>query len=260
MPNSSHRPVNQPSDLEKLRHSTAHLLAAAVLEIWPDAKPAIGPAIDDGFYYDFEFGQPVSESDFPQIEQKMRQLGKDWSGFERREVSADEAKQQFPDNPYKQQLIDELAGEGQTISLYQSGGFVDLCRGGHVGTPAAEIKHFQLLSVAGAYWRGDEHNPMLTRIYGTVWPSQAELDDYLERQQQAKLRDHRRLGQELELYFIDDLVGKGLIMWLPKGQIIKDEIERLVKEMEAEAGYLRVTTPHIARQELFETSGHLPYY
>lgn len=246
--------------LEQLRHSAAHLLAAAVLELYPDAKPTIGPAIDDGFYYDFEFSSPISDQDLQKIEQKMRELGKHWSSFERSEASAAGAKALYSKNQYKVELIDELEKEGATISLYKSGNFTDLCRGGHVEHPDKELRHFKLLSVAGAYWRGDEKNTMLTRIYGTAFPSAVELDEHLAAREEAKLRDHRKLGKELELFHIDELVGKGLVLWLPKGTIVRDEIEELAREREATAGYVRVVTPHIAREELYLKSGHLPYY
>ena len=246
--------------LADLRHSAAHLLAAAVMELWPDTKRTIGPAIDDGFYFDFEFSEPISEHDLPKIEAKMREILPTWQGFERHELSAADAKAEYPDNQYKHELIDEFASEGQTLSFYKSGAYWDLCRGGHVDEPNKQLQHFKLLSLAGAYWRGSEKNPMLTRIYGTAFSSQAELDEYLRLQEEAKLRDHRKLGHELELFFIDELVGKGLVMWLPKGYILREQVENLAKELEQEAGYLRVATPHIAKKELFETSGHLPYY
>lgn len=256
---------NQPNKqqaeyLEHMRHSVAHLLAAAVMELWPDTKRTIGPAIEDGFYFDFEFSSPISDEDFPKIEEKMHQILKGWHSFERHELSPDEAKAEYPKNEYKHELIEEFAGQGQTLTFYKSGEYWDLCRGGHVEDPVKELQHFKLLSVAGAYWRGSEKNKMLTRIYGTAFPTQAELDEYLKMKEEAKLRDHRKIGKEQELFFIDEMVGKGLVLWLPKGQIIKDEIEKLVKELEAEDGYVRVSTPHIGKEELFLTSGHLPYY
>ncbi len=247
--------------LNHLRHSAAHLLAAAVMELWPDTRRTIGPAIEDGFYYDFDFAHPISEADFPKIEQKMRELVKTWKSFDRHELSADEAKKEYPDNPYKHELIDEFSESGKKkVSFYQSGDYRDLCKGGHIDTPKDELKFFKLLSIAGAYWRGNEKNPMLTRIYGTAFPSQKELDEYLKMKEEAKLRDHRKLGQELELFFIDDTVGKGLIMWLPNGTIIREQIEKLAIEKEKEYGYVRVSTPHIAKEALFLQSGHLPYY
>ncbi len=246
--------------LSNLRHSAAHLLAAAVMDLWPDTKRTIGPSIEDGFYFDFEFSAPISENDLPAIEAKMHELVKSWTSFERQELSVAQLKKLYPENQYKHELIDEFAADGQVLTYYQSGDYGDLCRGGHVDDPASELEHFKLLSVAGAYWRGDEHNTMLTRIYGTAFARAAELDEHLRQREEAKLRDHRKLGQDLDLFFVDEMVGKGLIMWLPKGQVIKDEIEKLVKEKEAAAGYLRVATPHIAREELYLTSGHLPYY
>lgn len=246
--------------LDNLRHSAAHLLAAAVMELWPDTKRTIGPSIEDGFYFDFEFKKPISEDDLPVIEKKMREVVKSWTGFERKEMERDEAKKEYPGNEFKHELIDEFADKGEVLSFYKSGDYWDLCRGGHVENAAKELKHFKLLSVAGAYWRGDEKNPMLTRIYGTAFPSKDELDNYLWQREEAKKRDHRKLGQELELFFVDDLVGKGLIMWLPNGTIMRNEIEKLVEEEEGNRGYQRVVTPHIAKEELYLKSGHLPYY
>lgn len=251
---------SEVSELEKLRHSAAHLLAAAVLELRPDAKPTIGPAIDDGFYYDFAFDKPFSNEELPLVEKKMRELISSWKEFSRKEVSAEAAREQFAHNPYKLELIDEIVSKGEPVTLYKSGEFEDLCRGGHVENPASDLKNFKLLSVAGAYWRGSEKNAMLTRIYGTAFFSQAELDEFVQQKEEAKMRDHRKLGAELDLFFIDEMVGKGLIMWLPKGTILRDEIEKLAREKEEEAGYQRVVSPHIAREELYLTSGHLPYY
>ncbi len=247
-------------NLNNLRHSAAHLLAAAVLELYPNTKNTIGPAIDSGFYYDFDFTDPISEDDISRIEDKMRELLPKWTEFSHREVSLDEAREIYKDNPYKLELIEEFGQEGKSLTVYSCGGFDDLCKGGHSEHPNQDIKAFKLLSLAGAYWRGSEKNKMLTRIYGTAFASQAELDQHLEMLEEAKRRDHRRIGKDQELFFIDDLVGKGLIMWLPKGTIIKDSIQNLAEEMEKNAGYQRVSTPHIAKQELFLTSGHLPYY
>lgn len=246
--------------LEHLRHSCAHLLAAAVLKLYPDAKRTIGPAIENGFYYDFEFSNPITEADLPKIEAKMHELVRDWKGFEREEVSADEARARYQDNPYKIELINEFSGDGQTLTFYKSGNYEDLCRGGHIENPAQELKAFKLLSLAGAYWRGNEKNKMLTRIYGTAFPTQEELDNYLVAVEEAKKRDHRKLGQELELFAFSDEIGPGLALWLPKGTIVKDELERLGKETEQKHGYQRVSTPHIAKDSLYILSGHLPYY
>jgi threonyl-tRNA synthetase len=236
------------------------LLAAAVMELWPDTKRTIGPAIDSGFYFDFEFTKPISDADLPKIEQKMREIVKKWKSFEKHELTPAEAKKEYPDNPYKQELIDEFSKDGQTLTFYKSGAYWDLCKGGHIENPDSNLKHFKLLSIAGAYWRGEEKNKMLTRIYGTAFPTKEELDKYLWQIEEAKKRDHRKIGAEQELFFIDEVVGKGLVMWLPKGTIIRDEIEKLVREKEEKAGYFRVVTPHIAKEELYLTSGHLPYY
>lgn len=246
--------------LEKLRHSAAHLLAAAVMDLWPDTKRTIGPAIDDGFYYDFEFSNPISADDLESIEKKMKEIVKNWKGFKRRELSKEEALKECKGNEYKTELINEFSHAGETISFYDSGEFSDLCRGGHVENPSKELKHFKLLSLAGAYWRGDEKNTMLTRIYGTAFTTSEDLDEFLKQKELAKERDHRKIGKELEIYYIDEVVGKGLVMWLPNGTIMKNEVEKLACEMEEKAGYVRVSTPHIAKKELFLKSGHLPYY
>lgn len=248
------------NNLNNLRHSAAHLLAAAVLELYPQTKITIGPAIEDGFYYDFDFVEPISESNLKSIEQKMRELVKKWEGFEKIDVTIDEALKMFEGNEYKIELIEGLREKGEEVTLYKSGEFVDLCRGGHVENPKEGLKHFKLMSIAGAYWRGDEKNKMLTRIYGTAFESKEDLEAHLQMREEAKKRDHRKLGQELNLFFIDETVGKGLVMWLPKGTIVRDQIEKLAKEKEEEYGYVRVVTPHIAKEELFLKSGHLPYY
>lgn len=247
--------------LEHLRHSTAHLFAAAVLNLWPDTKLTIGPAIENGFYYDFDFGShKISEEDFPKLEQKMHELVKNWKSFEKIEVSEQEAKEKVKGNPYKEELITDIVAKGEPITFYKSGDFEDLCRGGHCQHPSEEIKHFKLLSVAGAYWRGSEKNKMLTRIYGTAFTKQEELDKYLWQQVEAKKRDHRKIGQEMDLFTFSDNVGPGLPLWMPKGTIIREEIENWAKETEKKLGYVRVSTPHIAKHNLFEISGHLPYY
>lgn len=247
--------------LNHLRHSCAHLLAAAVKELFPYAKRTIGPAIDNGFYYDFDFDdKPISEDDLPRIEAKMRELLPSWTNFEREEVSAEEAKKRFADNPYKLEMINEFSSDGQTLTIYKSGSFEDLCRGGHAENPSKEIGAIKLLSIAGAYWRGNEKNKMLTRIYGSCFPTQKELDDYLSMLEEAKKRDHRKIGQDLELFTFSDEIGPGLALWLPKGTLLKEEIEKLGKETETKEGYLRVSTPHIAKDALYYLSGHLPYY
>lgn len=248
--------------LDQLRHSAAHLLCAAVLDLYPKAKPTIGPSIENGFYYDFDFGkQKISEENLKKIEKKMEQLVRSWSSFEKQEVTPAQAKKKFTDNPYKTELIEEFSGEDKQLTFYKSGDFVDLCRGGHIENPSKELRHFKLLSIAGAYWRGSEKNQMLTRIYGTAWPTKDELEKYLWQLEEAKKRDHRKLGQELDLFTINsEMIGPGLAIWLPKGAVLKEELEKLGKEVEFKEGYQRVSTPHIAKEILFKTSGHLPYY
>ena len=250
---------NKKSYVEKLRHSTSHLLAAAVLELYKDAKPTLGPPIADGFYYDFD-NLKISDEDLPVLEKKMHEIVKDWDKFEKKVVSAEKAKAVFAGNEYNVELIDEHAGMGEEISLYKSGKFTDLCGGGHIEKPKEVIKHFRLLSIAGAYWRGSEKNKMLTRIYGTAFPTQEELDNYLAMQEEAKKRDHRKLGKELQLFTFADEVGPGLPLWMPNGVIIQQELRNWAEETEKKWGYVRVRTPHIAKHTLFEISGHLPYY
>lgn len=245
-------------NLEELRHSCAHLMAAAILKLYPSAKPTIGPVIENGFYYDFD-NLTVSDSDFPKIEKEMKNLVKTWSSFEKIEVKADEAKKTFKDNPYKLELIEELEEKGEKITLYESGKFLDLCRGGHTERPK-EIKYFKLLSVAGAYWRGNEKNKMLTRIYGTAFGSQEELDGYLKAQEEADESDHRKIGRDLDLFTFSDLVGKGLPLLTEKGTTIKRELERFIVDEEIKRGYKHVSTPVLAKTDLYKMSGHYPYY
>ncbi len=252
---------SNPEYLDHLRHSAAHLLAAAVMELWPDTKRTIGPSIDSGFYFDFEFAQPISEADFPAIEAKMHELVKSWSSFEKHELSEADAKAEYPNNPYKHQLIEEFSEGGkQKLSFYKSGAYWDLCKGGHIDNPAKELKYFKLLSVAGAYWKGSEKNAMLTRIYGTAFPSQAELDAYLEQQENAKQRDHKKLGKELDLFVFSETVGKGLPLWTAKGAAVRRELERYIVDEELKRGYQHVYTPDIANLALYKKSGHYPYY
>lgn len=248
-------------NLNNLRHSCAHLLAAAVMELWPDTKRTIGPAIDSGFYYDFEFKHPISEADLPKIEKKMQDILKSWDKFERIEKNITDAKEFIKDNPYKLELIQGLSKEGEKIvSFYKSGNFTDLCEGGHIEDPKKEIGAFKLTQIAGAYWRGNSKNKMLTRIYGTCFATKEELEKYLKQVEEAKKRDHRKLGKELEIFTVSEEVGQGLILWLPKGTIIKDTLENWAKETEKECGYQRVSTPEITKAGLYYTSGHLPYY
>lgn len=242
--------------LDKLRHSSAHLLAAAVLELWPDAKRAIGPSIENGFYYDFEFSKPISEEDFPKIEAKMKEILQSWTSFEQIEVSKEEALEKVRGNEYKEELINEFANKGESLTFYRSGNFEDLCRGGHIENPSQEIGAFKLLSIAGAYWRGDEKNKMLTRIYATAFPTQAELDEYLHNLEEAKKRDHRKLGKELGLFAFSDLVGSGLPLFTPKGAFLREELNKFSQGLREEIGFQRVWVPHIAKNDLYKVSGH----
>lgn len=247
-------------NLDNLRHTASHLLAAAVLDLYPAALHTIGPVIENGFYYDFEFKHPISEKDLPKIEKKMQQLVKTWEKMEAKEITETEVKEIYAKNPYKLELIKELLTAKEKITFYQSGDFVDLCRGGHLQNPKQELKHFKLLSIAGAYWRGDEKNKMLTRIYGTAFYTEKELKDYLWQTEEAKKRDHRKLGKFLGLFVIDETIGKGLPMLAPKGAIIRQEIEKYEAELEKQAGFERVYTPHIARSELYKKTGHWQHY
>jgi threonyl-tRNA synthetase len=246
-------------NLDNLRHSVSHLLAAAVLELYPDAKPTLGPPIEDGFYYDFD-NLKISSDNFPKIEAKMRQIVKTWDRFEKIEVSYEEAIKQFRNNEYKKELIEEIKKSGEKITFYKSGNFIDLCRGGHIKNPSNEIKHFKLLSLAGAYWRGSEKNQMLTRIYGTAFFSKNELDDFLARQEVIRQSDHRTIGKDLGLFVFSDLVGRGLPLLTEKGATIRRELERFIVDEEIKRGYKHVFTPPLARTDLYKTSGHYPYY
>ncbi len=250
------------SEISKKRHTLAHLLAAAVLEHYPDTKLTLGPAIDTGFYYDMEFSKPLTDADLAPIEKTMKKELAKWTEFTHREVSPDEARQIFSGNPYKLELIEEIAEKGEKITLYICAGFEDLCRGGHTENPAKEIdaESFKLDKVAGAYWRGDEKNKMLTRIYGLAFENKAQLDAHMVMLEAAKERDHRKLGKELDLFEFDDDVGAGLPLWLPNGTVIVEQLEKLAKETEFRAGYKRVRTPHMAKDSMYKKSGHLPYY
>lgn len=243
--------------LEQLRHSCAHLLAAAVMDLWPQAKRTIGPAIENGFYFDFDFGDiKLSEADFSKIEAKMHEILSTWKSFERHELTAEEAKKEYPNNQFKHELIDEFTADGSKVSFYKSGDYWDLCRGGHCEHPDQELKHFKLLSVAGAYWRGNEKNKMLTRIYGTAFGTQAELEAHLAMLEEAKKRDHRKLGVELGLFTFSELVGSGLPLFTPAGTIVRRELENFIAELRLEKGFERVWIPHIAKSDLYKTSGH----
>lgn len=243
--------------LERMRHSAAHVMAEAVVDMFPEAKLGIGPPIENGFYYDFDLPRPLTPDDLADIERRMaKSIAKD-KRFECRPISLDEARDVFKDQPYKLELIEQFA-DGK-LTVYQHGDFVDLCRGPHVAS-TGQLGPFKLMNVSGAYWRGDEHNPMLQRIYGTMWPTQEELDDYLFRIEEALRRDHRRLGRELDLFSISDKVGAGLVLWHPKGALVRTIIEDYWRQVHLANGYDLVSTPHIGKADLWKTSGHLGYY
>jgi threonyl-tRNA synthetase len=244
-------------NLNNLRHSCAHLLAAAIMQLYPNAKRTIGPAIENGFYFDFDFGdEKVTEEDLPKIEAKMKELLPSWSSFEKHELSAEEAKKEYPLNEYKHALIDEFTKDGEKVTFYKSGDYWDLCKGGHVQNPSKEIGAFKLTSLAGAYWKGSEKNKMLTRIYGTCFASKKELEQYLTVLEEAKKRDHRKLGKELDLYVISDLVGAGLPLFTPKGTVLREKLLGFSEELQKQNGYQKVFIPHITKTELYKMSGH----
>jgi threonyl-tRNA synthetase len=245
-------------ELARMRHSAAHLMAEAVQEIFPDAKFGIGPAIENGFYYDFDLPRPLTPDDLTEIERRMRRNREQDARYERNEVSRDEALEIFAGNPYKVEIINELP-EDATISTYEQGHFLDLCKGPHVES-TGRIGPFKLQSVAGAYWRGDERRPMLQRIYGTAWPTQEELDDYLEKLEEAQKRDHRRLGRELDLFSVSEEIGPGLILWHPKGAMVRYLVEQFEQSEQIARGYDLVYTPHIASERIYQISGHLQTY
>ena len=248
------------SNLEILRHSTAHLLAAAIMEIYPNAKNTIGPTIENGFYYDFDFGDTkVSSEDLPKIEEKMHEIIKSWKSFDRYEVSSEEALHEFSNNEYKKELIREFSNQGSEITIYQSGKFRDLCRGGHVENPSEQIKHFKLLSVAGAYWRGSEKNKMLTRIYGTAFESSQDLENYLNMLLEAEKRNHKKLGKELELFMFHE-TAPGLAYFLPKGVKVYNELVNYWRDEHEKYNYQEIFSPLLNKKELYETSGHWEHY
>src|ERR1700682_2749250 len=260
----------QMSDVERLRHSAAHVLATAILKIWPEAQFAAGPPVENGFYYDVDLPHRISPDDFEKIEAEMKKEIKANHPFERMEVSRDEALEmgkkgrlaalsdRNDPSKFKIDIIENIP-PGETISLYRNGDFVDLCAGPHV-MRTGNIGAFKLTSVASAYYKGDEKNPQLQRIYGTAFKNKTQLDEYFAMLEEAKKRDHRKLGKELEIFVLDDDVGPGLPLWLPRGGAIIEELEKLAKETEFDSGYQRVRSPHIARESLYLKSGHLPYY
>src|SRR5213595_159136 len=247
-----------PQALELLRHSSAHVLATAVRQLFPQAKIGFGPPIEDGFYYDFEVQRPFGPEDLEAIQKRMVEVVKADYPFVREEVDRAEAKRRFKDDPLKLERIEDL-GPDEVISVYTDGPFVDLCRGPHVPS-TGRIKHFKLLHAAGAYWRGDERRQMLQRIYGTAWFTKDDLDGYLRRLEEAKKRDHRVLGKQLDLFSIQEDVGPGLILWHPKGAMLNFQLRRFIEDVILERGYQLVYTPNVTREELFLRSGHLPLY
>lgn len=258
------------TDIERLRHSASHVLATAILKIWPEAQFAAGPPVENGFYYDVDLPHRISPDDFEKIEAEMKKEIKANHTFEKMEVSRDEALAmakrgelgalgaRSEPSKFKIDIIENIPAT-EKISLYRNGDFIDLCAGPHV-MRTGNVGAFKLTSVASAYYKGDEKNPQLQRVYGTAFKTRKELDEYFAMLDEAKKRDHRKLGKELEIYIIDDDVGPGLPMWLPRGGAIIDELEKLARETEFAAGYQRVRTPHIAREILYKKSGHLPYY
>jgi threonyl-tRNA synthetase len=240
-----------------MRHSASHVMAEAVMSIFPDAKFGIGPAIEDGFYYDFDLPRPLTPDDLPVIEEKMSQIIKADLPFNHREITKAEAKKLFAAQPYKLELIDEIPDE--KVGIYEQGNFVDLCRGPHVRS-TGEIKAFKLTNIAGAYWRGNERFPMLQRIYGTAFSNQKELDEHLATIEEAKKRDHRRLGKELDLFLMPDEIGSGLVIYTPKGGRIRTVIEDFWRQEHFANGYEILYTPHIGLSKLWEISGHLDFY
>ncbi len=244
--------------LEVLNHSTAHLLAQAVKRLYPDARFGVGPAIDEGFYYDIATKHTIKEEDLPKIEQEMRRIVKSQEEMQREEMTREEALKRFKDDPYKKELIEEL-DEGETVSVYTQGEFVDLCRGGHLGN-TRHIKHFKLLSVAGAYWRGDSDREMLQRIYGTSWFTEEDLNKHLELLKERRERDHRKLGKELRIFMLSDKAGQGLPIWLPNGYTIRRVLEDYVYKLEKKRGYHHLSTPVLGTKQLYETSGHFTHY
>jgi threonyl-tRNA synthetase len=265
------RPINEDASLKLLTwsdtagkstfwHSSAHLMAEAVEDMFPGVKFWVGPPLDNGYYYDMDLGgRQLTEEDLRKLEVKMNALAKQNNNYIRKEISKDEAVRYFSEkgDEYKLDLLSNLK-DGE-ITFYTQGNFTDLCRGPHIPATGA-IKAIKLTNISGAYWKGDEKNKMLTRVYGVTFPSQKELDEYLQMLEEAKKRDHRKLGKELGIYTMDDDVGQGLVMWMPNGTVIIEELEKLAKETENAGGYKRVVTPHIAKESMYITSGHLPYY
>ena len=252
--------IKENEDLNRLNHSCAHLLAQAVKHLYPNAKFWVGPVIEEGFYYDIDLGDNViTEEDLPRIEKEMKKISKDGKRIVRHELSKEEALEMFKDDPYKIDLISRMDENEQVISCYTQGDFTDLCRGPHVDT-VKELKYFKLIKFSGAYWKGDSKNKMLQRIYGVCFRTEEDLNKYLEELEERKNRDHRKIGKDLGIYFIDDLVGKGLPMYLPNGFILWNELENYIRNKEIKRGYKHVLTPPLGNVELYKTSGHLEHY
>ena len=252
--------IKEDEKLNKLNHSCAHLMAQAIKHLYPDAKFWVGPVIEDGFYYDIDLGDKViSEEDIPLIEKEMKKIAKDGKRIVRHEISKAEALEMFKDDPYKIDLIERMDEAETVISCYTQGDFTDLCRGPHVES-VKELKNFKLLKFSGAYWKGDASNKMLQRIYGICFPTEEELNKYLQELEEAKMRDHRKLGKDLGIFMTNDLVGKGLPMYLPNGYIIWETLENYIKSKERKLGYLHVLTPPLGNVELYKTSGHWDHY
>ncbi len=261
----------QLTEQERLRHSCAHVMAAAIAKLWPDAQFAGGPPVDDGFYYDVELKHRISPEDFPAIEAEMKKISKENQVFEKLTVTREQALSDAQAgrlgalgsrdvaSKFKLEMLKDIP-EGEPISYFKTGDFIDLCAGPHV-MRTGNVGACKLTSVASAYYKGDEKNPQLQRIYGTAFKNKTEMEAYFTMLEEAKKRDHRKIGAEMGLYVIDtEYVGPGLPLWLPKGTVILEELEKLAKETEFAAGYVRVKTPHLAKEKMYKTSGHLPYY
>ena len=262
---SSNSNPSVSDSLYRIRHSLAHIMAEAVMELKPGTKLGFGPPIDDGFYYDFILPTPLTEDDFPEIEKKMRKLIQEGHAFVREELPREQALARLDEmgEPYKRQYAEELFEKRglHNLTFYKTGPFLDMCDGPHVETSRnLPVQGFKLRSLAGAYWRGDSRNAMMTRIYAWAFESKPELDAHMKAFKEAQERDHKKLGKELDIFVIDDTIGKGLPLWLPNGTVIRDELEKLMKELEFKAGYHRVATPHLAKTDLYYQTGHLPYY
>lgn len=252
--------IKEDERLNKLNHSCAHLLAQAIKHLYPNAKFWVGPVIEDGFYYDIDLGnQVIKVEDFEKIEKEMKKCAKDAKKIIRREISKEEAKTMFHDDPYKMDLIERMDENETVISCYTQGDFTDLCRGPHVEN-TKEMKYFKLLKVSGAYWKGDSKNKMLQRIYGVCFDKEEDLQEYLKRLEEAAMRDHRKIGKDQEIFMSHDLVGKGMPLWLPNGAIIRKQLENYIYEKEQKLGYLHVYTPCVGTVDLYKTSGHWDHY